>query len=306
MIEYSGKFESYQSEWQDFFRIREIYSMTLIRRCAVAVAVFAFLNVFALHAAGQPINVGLVPDGISKTTAQDKAPLIAYLAKSMGRQVSLVLPPTYNDTIEALGKGSIDFALLGALAYVKAHKQYEVIPLVQRTADLQFHTLFICGANSGIRSLQDLAGKKFAFGDVNSASGHLIPYLELRQAGVDPDNLQYRYSGSHGATAKLVESGAVDAGSLDEAIYKSMIAEGKLDRTKVRAFYTTKPFVDYVWVARKDLDKATQEKFVQAFLSLKEGQNEEVLQVLRGNSFVRANNEEYAIVRLVAQQLKMM
>jgi phosphonate transport system substrate-binding protein len=182
-----------------------------------------------------------------------------------------------------------------------------VVPLVQRSIDLQFHTLFICGANSGIHSLQDLDGKKFAFGDINSASGHLIPYLELRQAGIDPyKQLQHRYSGSHGATAKLVESGAVDAGSLDEAIYKSMIADGKLDRNKVRAFYTTKPFVDYVWVARKEVDNATQEKFAQAFLSLKEGQNEEVLQVLRGKSFVRANNEEYAVIRLVASQLNMM
>jgi phosphonate transport system substrate-binding protein len=247
-----------------------------------------------------------VPDGLSKTTAQDKAPLINYLSKSMGRDVSLVVTPTYNDTVEALGKGSIDFGLLGALAYVKAHKEYGVVPLVQRSIDLQFHTLFICGANSGIRSLHDLAGKKFAFGDVNSASGHLIPYLELRQAGVDPDTLQSKFSGSHGATAKLVESGAAEAGALDEAIYNSMIADGKLDRTKVRAFYTTKPFVDYVWVARKEVDKATQEKFVEAFLALKEGQHEDVLQVLRGKSFVRANNEEYAIVRLVAQQLKMM
>jgi len=280
--------------------------MTVVRRSAVAVAVLACLAVFVLRAADRPLNVGLVPDGISRTTAQDKAPLMAYLAKSMGREVSLVLTPTYNDTVEALGKGTIDFGLLGALAYVKAHKEYGVVPLVQRTVDLQFHTLFICGANSSIHSLQDLPGKKFAFGDVNSASGHLIPYLELRQAGVNPDSLQFRYSGSHGATAKLVESGAVEAGSLDEAIYNSMIAEGKLDRAKVRAFYTTKPFVDYVWVARKDVDTATQEKFVQAFLSLKEGQHEDVLQVLRGKSFVRANNEEYAIVRLVAQQLKMM
>ncbi len=241
--------------------------MTVVRRFAVAVIAFSCVAVFFLSAAGQPLKAGLVPDGISRTTAQDKAPLIAYLAKSMGREVNLVLTPTYNDTVEALGNGTVDFALLGALAYVKAHKDYGVVPLVQRTIDLQFHTLFICGANSSIRSLQDLVGKKFAFGDENSASGHLIPYLELRQAGVNPDTLQFRYSGSHGATAKLVESGAVDAGLLDEAIFNSMIAEGKLDRTKVRAFHTTKPFVDYVWVARKDLDQATQEKFVQVLRS---------------------------------------
>ncbi len=280
--------------------------MTVIQRLTVAVLAFTCFVALVVHAADRPLNVGLVPDGISRTTAQDKAPLISYLAKSMGRDVNLVVTPTYNDTVEALGKGSIDFGLLGALSYVKAHKEYGVVPLVQRDIDLQFHTIFICGANSGIRSLGDLAGKKFAFGDTNSTSGHLIPYLEMRQAGINLDNLQYRYSGSHGATAKLVESGAVDAGSLDEAIYISMIADGKLDGAKVRVFYKTKPFVDYVWVARKEVDQATQEKFAEVFLSLKEGQNEAVLQVLRGKSFVRANNEEYAIVRLVAQQLKML
>src|SRR5437660_11039729 len=110
--------------------------MTLIRRSAVAV--FTCLAVFILQAADRPVNVGLVPDGISRTTAQDKAPLIAYLAKSMGREVNLVVTPTYNDTVEAIGQGKVDFALLGALAYVKAHKDYGAVPLVQRPIDVQF------------------------------------------------------------------------------------------------------------------------------------------------------------------------
>jgi phosphonate transport system substrate-binding protein len=152
-----------------------------------------------------------------------------------------------------------------------------------------------------------LRGKKFAYGDINSTSGHLIPYLEMRQAGIDPDNdVQFRYSGSHPATAKAVETGAVDAGALDESVYNSMIAEGKLDKNKIRVFYNSKPFVDYVWVARKDVSQADRERFIQAFTSLKEGQDSQVLQILRGKDFVRANNEEYAILRLIAQQLKML
>jgi hypothetical protein len=39
---------------------------------------------------------------------------------------------------------------------------------------------------------------------------------------------------------------------------------------------------------------------------LKEGPDSQVLQILRGKDFVRANNEEYAILRLIAQQLKML
>lgn len=262
----------------------------------------------AVNADNVPINVGMIPDaGATQVSSEDKAPLKAYLERTLGRPVNLIIPTNYNATVEALGNGSLDFAYLGGLTYIKAHARYGVVPLVQRSSDLQFHSYFITSANSGIHSLGDLKGKTFAFGDINSTSGHLMPYLEMRQAGVDPDtDLKYRYTGSHPATAKAVESGAADAGALDETVYNSMVSEGKLDPTKVRVFHTSKPFVDYVWVARKDVDQATQEKFVRAFTSLREGRNNDILQILRGKNFVRASNEEYTILRLIAQDLKML
>jgi phosphonate transport system substrate-binding protein len=258
-------------------------------------------------AGDKPIGVGMIPDaGATQVSIQEKAPLRDYLARQMGRDVNLVIPTNYNATVEALGNGSLDFAYLGGLTYVKAHRQYGVVPLVQRTSDLEFHSLFITGSNSGVKSLVDLKGRTFAFGDINSTSGHLMPYMELKQAGINVDaDLKFRYSGSHPATAKAVESGAVDAGALDETVYNSMIAEGKLDKTKVRVFYTSKPFVDYVWVARKDTTAEEREKFVQAFVGLKEGRDDKVLQVLRGKSFVRANDENYSAIRQVAEELKM-
>jgi len=280
--------------------------VTFSRRIAV-LAVIMFLG-HGVHAGEAALNIGMIPDaGATQVSVQEKAPLKAYLTKALGREVNLVIPTSYNATIEALGNGSLDFAYLGGLSYLRAHKQYDVIPLVQRSVDLQFHSLFITSAGSSVRFLKDLKGKKFAYGDINSTSGHLIPYLEMRQAGLDPDNdLQFRYSGSHPATAKAVESGAVDAGALDETVYNSLIADGKLDKNRVRVFYNSKPFVDYVWVARKDVSPADRERFIQAFTSLKEGPDSQVLQILRGKDFVRANNEEYNILRLIAQQLKML
>jgi phosphonate transport system substrate-binding protein len=258
-------------------------------------------------AGDKPIGVGMIPDaGATQVSIQEKVPLRDYLATQMGREVNLVIPTNYNATVEALGNGSLDFAYLGGLTYVKAHRQYGVVPLVQRTSDLEFHSLFITGSSSAVKSLADLKGKTFAFGDINSTSGHLMPYMELKRAGINVDaDLKFRYSGSHPATAKAVESGAVDAGALDETVYNSMIAEGKLDKTKVRVFYTSKPFVDYVWVARKETTAEERERFVQAFIGLKEGRDDKVLQVLRGKSFVRANDENYRLIRQVAEELKM-
>src|SRR5260370_8385159 len=91
--------------------------------------------------------------GGTQVSIQEKEPLKNYLAGQMGQQVNLVIPTNYNATVEALGNGSLDFAYLGGLTYLKARKQYGVIPLVQRTSDLQFHSLFITGPNSRINSL---------------------------------------------------------------------------------------------------------------------------------------------------------
>src|ERR1700722_428322 len=271
-----------------------------------ALAVIAILFVLAgasVQGAEDPINIGLIPDGL---TQQERAPLRDYLSRAMGRQVNLVVPEVYSETVSHLADGSYDFACLGALMYVRSREKLGVIPLVQRVTDLQFHSVFITGTGSSINSLRDLKGKQFAFGDISSASAHLMPYRELKQAGIDPEkDLQVRYSGSHPATAAMVQAGVVEAGVLDETVYNSMIQRGKVDKKRVRVFYTSKPFVDYVYVARKDVPEAERERFSRPLLALKEGTDDTVLKVLRGRHFVVATDQEYGTVRQIARELKM-
>jgi phosphonate transport system substrate-binding protein len=275
----------------------------MLRRIRFVLAAICILAGPALQSADRNITIGLIPDGLSQ---EDRAPLQDYLTKAMGRPVKLDTPERYADAVARLEDGTYDFACLSALTYVRSHTKIGVIPLVQRSSDLQFHSVFITGTASAIHSLADLKGKKFAFGDVNSASGHLFPYRELAKAGINPDtDLQAQFSGADTVTAALVESGAVDAGALDESVLGSMISTGKINISKVRIFYTSKPFVDYVFVARKGVPESEREKFVQALLDLKEGKESAVLRVLRANRFVAANDEEYESTRALIKQLNL-
>jgi phosphonate transport system substrate-binding protein len=256
-----------------------------------------------INSAAAPLTLGVVLDG---ATEEQREPLRAYLTKAMGRPVNIASPDSFRETVTHLGDGSYDFACLGALMYIRAHATYGVIPLVQRTTDLHYHTVFITGTGSSIHSLSDLAGKQFAFGDIDSTSAHLMAAHELNQAGINPEtDLKLRYSGSHPATAAMVETGVVDAGAIDETIFDFLIREGKLDGRRVRVFYTSKPYVDYVYVAGRDVPQAEREKFVGALLALREGPDDAVLKILRAKKFVVANDEEYATARKIARELKM-
>src|ERR1700683_659528 len=276
--------------------------MLLLTRTAAMLVVICFLGA-SLYGAERPITIGVVIDGSNQ---EDRAPLQAYLTEAMGRPVIVASPDNYGATVDALADGSYDFACLGALVYIRARAKYGVIPLVQRVADLHYHSVFITGAGSSIHSLRDLKGKKFAFGDIDSTSAHLMAYRELKQAGINPEtDLRSRYSGSHPATAAMVANGTVDAGAIDETVFDYLIRGGQVDTSKVRIFYTSKPYLDYVYVARKDVSQSVAESFARALMALRQGKDDSVLRVLRADKFVVADDQEYEATRQMAHELDM-
>ncbi len=274
--------------------------------CALVSALAAAVLSARAAEAAEPLRIGMVPDaGATQVSVQEKGPLQAYLEHALGRPVRLVIPTSYNATVEGIGNGSLDVAYFGGLTYVKAHARYGAAPLVQRDVDKRFHSLFITREGSGITSLKHLAGKTFCFGDINSTSGHLYPVLALTRAGVSPQTglKSFRYTGSHPATAQAVAAGACDAGALDETVYRSLVADGKLPGAKLKVIFTTPPFADYVWASRKELKPADGRAFADALLKLQPGRDDAVLSILRGSHYVRADDAEYGDVVRTAKEL---
>jgi len=280
--------------------------VNLTRRAFVASAA-AFSSIALLPRIGRAaddLHVAFVPE--VATTADSitaKQPFVDWLSKATGRNVKLIIPTNYAATVEAVGNGSVDLAHFGGLAFLKAQARYGVQPLAQRVEDRAFHALFITNA-AEVKTLGDLKGKTFAFGDVISTSGHLIPAKELLEAGIDPNkDITARFSGNHTNTALAVNGGQVVAGALDETVYHKMVADKTIDASKARVFKTSEPFVDYCWAAGKTLDASTQSAIKNAFLSLKDGP---VIQLLRGTTYVAATNAEYDNLRQVAEKLQLL
>jgi phosphonate transport system substrate-binding protein len=285
-----------------------MFAHTPFNRLGIAVATAATIAAMQPVFADDLIRVGMIPgSGATTGSADDQKTLQSYLSDSLGVPVKLVVPKDYNATVEGLGNGSFDFAILGAVGYVKAHEKFGIVPLVQRDVDKEFHAVFITQSSSSINSLGDLKGKRFAFGDIVSTSGHVMPYRSMVEAGIDPGkDLQWsRFTGSHAATVQAVAAGVADAGSVDESVFKSLVADGKVDGSKLRVFFTTPPFVDYVWAARKEVDDAMQKKFAEAFLHLSPGRDDKVLSILRGKRFAAVTDAEYRPVRDYVKKLSL-
>jgi phosphonate transport system substrate-binding protein len=228
-------------------------------------------------------------------------PMVDYLEQRLGTKVEFIPVTDYGAAVQALAAKKVDFAWLGGFTYVQAKLLAGAQPLCQRDIDTQFHTLFIHNTANKISKLEDLKGKKFSFGSKSSTSGHLMPRHFLLEAKIDPDkdfDGAPVYSGAHDATVKLVESGKVDAGALDQQVWQRMIDNKQVDASKVAVFWTTPAFVDYLWVTRGDVDPALQEKFKQAFLDLDITKPEQkpILDVQGATKYVPANAADYQTI----------
>jgi phosphonate transport system substrate-binding protein len=149
-----------------------------------------------------------------------------------------------------------------------------------------------------------LKGKTFAFGSVSSTSGHLMPRYFLLKNGINPekDFSKFSFSGAHDATVAWVEAGQVQAGALNFLVWAKLVETKKVNLGKVSVFWTTPPYVDYVWMVRAGVDKAMVDRITKAFLKLDYNKpaDKKLLDLHRTKGYIPAKDEDWKAIEEAA------
>ena len=256
-------------------------------------------------AAADILRVSAIPDEDPQELLRKYKPFADYIAKEVGVKVKFVPVLDYAATVEGLAANRLDIVWYGGFTSVQAVERAKgATRLVMREEDASFKSVFVTRTDSGIKTLADLKGKTFAFGSVSSTSGHLMPRHFLRAAGVDPerDFRKFGFSGAHDATAAWVEAGRVDAGAVNFLVWRKLVDKKKIDTKTTHVFWTTPPYVDYVWVARGGVPEEIREKFKQALLKLdySKPEDKKVMDLQRTRKFIPAKDSDWDGIRRAA------
>jgi phosphonate transport system substrate-binding protein len=241
------------------------------------------------------------------------------LGRQLGVKVTYVPVVDYAAAVTAFRTGDLDLVWFGGLTGVQARLQKPGAKvLAQRDIDVAFHSVFIANTRSGLQQVRDvkglaeLKGKRFTFGSESSTSGRLMPQYFLAKAGVKLTDFAGGapgFSGSHDATIALVQSGAYDAGAVNEQVWKSSLHDRKVDRTKVIPIWRTPGYPDYHWIAQPDLDqrfgKGFTGRITQAFVSLRRTNAAQapILELFGAQQFVPAKADQYDVIEKVGRQI---
>lgn len=262
---------------------------------------------------GEVFKIGAIPDFDQAEMEEAFDDFAQYLSNEIGTPVEFVPSVDYASLVTAFDRGEIDLAWFGGLTVTQAlNKVPEAEAFAQRPSDQEFKSVFIEQKGLGLNGLEDLKGKTFTFGSESSTSGHLMPRYFLTEAGINPDedfDGAPNYSGSHDKTYKLVESGAFQTGAVNVQYWEKALEEGLVDETKVEEFYRTPDFYDYNWTLNKDIDQkfgeGTAQKVKDTILNMKK-EDSKIMDLLSTEEFIETKNENYDLIKEVAEQLGML
>jgi phosphonate transport system substrate-binding protein len=230
-------------------------------------------------------------------------PLAQHLEKRLGRKVILNTVDTWEGLAKSLAAGETDIALMGPWGYVLANHEAgaQAVSTILYEGKPEYFAIMVTHPQSGIRSIDDLKGRSFAFGDKGSTSGYLIPLHELQKRGIEPEKFFSRvlYT-KHQAIETQVVRRELDAGADYNRNRDAMIDQGLIKAEESKIFWTSAPLPNDAVAVSSRLSKDT------AFVQKLRGALSEVgpllktqpdLLPVRYTGFVDKDNAYYAPIR---------
>lgn len=235
-------------------------------------------------------------------------PLDAHLEQVLGQKVDFIIAKNYQESVDMVVDGRANAMYGGVVSYFDAlERGAKVKPLVAPidvdTVRPWHRSCLLVAADSSIKTLQDLKGKRVAFVDRSSTSGYLVPLAALKQKGIDPERhfSQVVFAGTHGETQKLLATNQVDAIATNLATYNQQKEEGK--GKNLRIIWESEPIPHAPILISSDLPPELIKKLKQAFLTTPAGLKD--LMGAKSAGYTSVEDEDYESIGELRRQLNL-
>lgn len=249
----------------------------------------------------EEIHLGSVAMDVPAAMVQRLTPLTQYLSAKTGLKVSFRASPNLDMAAKELGSNLTQIAYLTPVAYLEAREKYNARPLVAPLTHGKstFNLVVAVHQDSPFKTMRDLRGKSFAFGDEKA----LLQRAVVTGGGIKLEDFsQYAFLKHYDNIAKAVLNKDFDAGILKDTIADEFKNKG------LRVIYSSPPLPSYLFAVSSKLPEATANRLRDALLALKTDipEHKAVLKELdQGyNGFTEASDRDYDVIRKLITPFK--
>lgn len=243
----------------------------------ILLALFSFIFVFSIVGCTtkietkkeeKVIKMGFVPLKNSEKLVEDLKPISDYLSERLGVKVEAFTASNYIGVVEGLGSGSVDFGIIPPFSSLLAQKQSNAKPILTskgKTGKPGYTAELYVRKDSGIKSLQDVKGKKVAFVDPSSSSGYIYPGAMLVEAGLNLDkDISYQFSGGHDKSLQLLLNKDVDVIATFDGVEDRYAKDFPQAKTDIQKLATSDMIPGIMVTTSSKMDKELQDKLEKA------------------------------------------
>lgn len=235
------------------------------------------------------------PSAMVKQLTPSLKALSRLTSEILGEPVDIKLKIVrgYKAGVEQIVEGKVDFTRVGPASYVVAKDSnpgIEILAQEDKRGKATFNGIIAVHRDSPFKSIADLRGKTFGFGNERSTLGRYFAQLCLMDAGIRAGDLKsFKYLGRHDKVGQAVGAKLVDAGALEETTFHKLVKAGVPIRAIAKMENATRP-----WIARAGLDRRIFDGLRKAMLQLN---NPQALKALRFDGFLPGSDANYAATR---------
>ncbi len=254
-------------------------------------------------------KIGVLPCNNIEITFNKFHPLISYLKKETGFNITLVVPANFEEYENSLKSGDLDFVLQEPHTYIMLSDFFNKDELL-RTITIDGKTtqtgVVIVRQDSQIKNIKELKGKTVMFGPKSSTTKWFAAKLLFEENGVNIDKDLKSYSNggccediAFAVYLKSVDSGVVCDHFLEE--HEEKQKDLGVEAEKIMVIARTMPVQARIFAARKGLGKEIVDKVNQALLKLDKKNSDHAKIMFRGEigGFQKADDEDYNAMRML-------